>query len=1007
MAASPPRTSGLRPRPQADQPDGGFWLIDLLIWVLAGSITGIIVWTADFTSPWILAQQGWSALASSGWAQLGYVASLIVLLELAARWLRRAVRRRVQVCVLLSLLVHCWLAALLCAHRLSALPAWVTGLAQLVLDRPGLITAPDYHWQYVDEPSAVQDFERPVPTGPPAFPDGPGTELQPARYEPPVAPPTPPGPEPIPDHRPEAVVVRPAQQPTLPEEYALPDRVLRRQELDQRLGPPGPMPEPRAASRPEIVHQPAARVLPPDRQPVEFPGEPPRGAGAEPVVGPARPPVALAFRDFRTQPELEPPVRQRLERSSARLSEVGPSTPEPTGGNAGATELAEGRLEARAEAPGRRIEAPTLGPPSAQPPQPALDAGQFQPVLPSGVAGRIGLAAQGLTPQPSAALPRRAAWRAVLPKHAAGPQLGQPPPLADQSQPGPLAPEPAGGSPQRAAMAPIGVQAGRSDMPAELMPGGQPSLFGPSIARRGSARVFSQPTDRPGPGPLRTERPRVRAGLPGLPVEAQRITVGTAQTEAGQSPGAGRHEEAGPAGLADLTGPDRGPGVAPPSIAGLPGLDPIGRGLLAPERILPARPSGSPGQMDSRVAEGIGPRPLLPRRGGPLPIESTIRGIPAPAFRQRDPAQRGKLARAFGGSQQSEQAVERGLGFLARQQFADGRWALDRLAPAAGSPEPFGLGTMNGDTAATGLALLAFLGAGYSHLDGRYEATVRRGIDWLVQNQQPDGCLSRPATDQNRFTRSYGHAIGTIVLCEAYGMTGDPILREPAERAVQFICRSQDPAAGGWRYEPQVGSDTSVSGWKLMALKSAQMAGLEVPEGVLGRVSDWLDAAQSADGSRYAYNPFAPDTDLEREGRRPNLPMTAEGLLMRIYLGWDRNNPALNAGAAYLLENLPDEGPPQNRLRDVYYWYYATQVMFQLQGAPWKAWFGRLCPLLEKSQVARGPLAGSWDPQEPVRDRWAHAGGRLYVTALSLLMLEVPYRHLPLYQTLETPAANR
>ena len=132
----------------------------------------------------------------------------------------------------------------------------------------------------------------------------------------------------------------------------------------------------------------------------------------------------------------------------------------------------------------------------------------------------------------------------------------------------------------------------------------------------------------------------------------------------------------------------------------------------------------------------------------------------------------------------------------------------------------------------------------------------------------------------------------------------------------------------------------------------------------------------------------------------PNLPMTAEGLLMRLYLGWDRDQIAMIRGADYLKQNLPQLGSRDESLRDAYYWYYATQVMFQMQGDHWNAWNGRMRPLLETTQVQRGPLSGSWHPNEPVPDRWAHAGGRVYVTALNLLMLEVYYRHLPLFRTL-------
>ena len=128
--------------------------------------------------------------------------------------------------------------------------------------------------------------------------------------------------------------------------------------------------------------------------------------------------------------------------------------------------------------------------------------------------------------------------------------------------------------------------------------------------------------------------------------------------------------------------------------------------------------------------------------------------------------------------------------------------------------------------------------------------------------------------------------------------------------------------------------------------------------------------------------------------------MTAEALLMRLYLGWDRSNPNLVRGADFLRQNLPQIGRADAPQRDTYYWYYATQVMFQMQGEHWESWNNKLRPLLVDSQVQEGPLAGSWEPLGPVPDRWGAAGGRLYVTAMHLLMLEVYYRHLPLYQTL-------
>src|SRR3990172_2809553 len=97
----------------------------------------------------------------------------------------------------------------------------------------------------------------------------------------------------------------------------------------------------------------------------------------------------------------------------------------------------------------------------------------------------------------------------------------------------------------------------------------------------------------------------------------------------------------------------------------------------------------------------------------------------------------------------------------------------------------------------------------------------------------------------------YSHGIATIALCEAYGMTQDPRLREPAQKAVDWIVAAQHPERGGWRYSPGVGSDTSVSGWMLMALKSGELAGLTVPESTYQGVENWLNSAESPGGEEF------------------------------------------------------------------------------------------------------------------------------------------------------------
>jgi hypothetical protein len=127
--------------------------------------------------------------------------------------------------------------------------------------------------------------------------------------------------------------------------------------------------------------------------------------------------------------------------------------------------------------------------------------------------------------------------------------------------------------------------------------------------------------------------------------------------------------------------------------------------------------------------------------------------------------------------------------------------------------------------------------------------------------------------------------------------------------------------------------------------------------------------------------------------------MTAVGLLMRLYTGLNRDDAHMIEGAEYLLGRLPENGTSTQPARDTYYWYYATQVMFHMRGKYWQAWNARLHPLLVGEQVHSGALAGSWHPRQPVPDRWGPHGGRIYVTTLNLLSLEVHYRHLPLYES--------
>jgi len=339
---------------------------------------------------------------------------------------------------------------------------------------------------------------------------------------------------------------------------------------------------------------------------------------------------------------------------------------------------------------------------------------------------------------------------------------------------------------------------------------------------------------------------------------------------------------------------------------------------------------------------------------------------------------------------ETEEAIEIGLAYLARTQNPDGSWSLQ------GHGENV---LLRSNTAATGLCLLAFQGAGYTHRQHQYADTVSRGIEFLINHQQSNGDLYvQEDTVSNRNVAFYSHGIAALALCEAYGMTQDPELREPAQQCLDFIVSTQHTERGGWRYTAQVSSDTSVTGWMMMALKSGQLSGLEVPQETYQGIQRWLGLSQvPQQPDRYRYNPFAPDTPSQRHGRMATPTMTSVGMLMRMYSGWRRDNETMKSAADYLLQYPPQIGTIASPQKDTYYWYYATQVMFHMGGDYWDQWNRALNPILIKSQVKEGDHAGSWEPAGTIPDRWAAHAGRLYVTTMNLLNLEVYYRHLPIY----------
>lgn len=384
---------------------------------------------------------------------------------------------------------------------------------------------------------------------------------------------------------------------------------------------------------------------------------------------------------------------------------------------------------------------------------------------------------------------------------------------------------------------------------------------------------------------------------------------------------------------------------------------------------------------------GVGPGPALKGLGGVGVGVGTGRnpgsGGSGHGFEGRGEGSRQAMVGTFGGTRNTERAVAAALNWMARHQNPDGSWSLN-YQHTCKDPSCTGVGSEKSNSAATAMALLPFFAAGQTHKSkGPYQKTIYGGIQWLIKNQKQDGNLSAGAGQV-----MYSHGLAAIAMCEAFGLTKDPAIGRSAAASLGFIASGQDPSTGGWWYQhKQPGGDTSVVGWQMMALKSGNMAGLEMSGSSFEGGRTWLKSvSKGSNGGLFAYRPDS--------GAGPA--MTAVGLLCSQYLGMRADDPAMKEGVQYLMRNLPDE--KTERKRNCYYTYYATQVMHNIPGPEWDKWNRAMRRGFIETQVKEGCATGSWDPEKPVKDAWSEQGGRLMLTSLATLSLEVYYRYLPLYQ---------
>ena len=340
----------------------------------------------------------------------------------------------------------------------------------------------------------------------------------------------------------------------------------------------------------------------------------------------------------------------------------------------------------------------------------------------------------------------------------------------------------------------------------------------------------------------------------------------------------------------------------------------------------------------------------------------------------RQKENRNRVLKRLGGSDETEAAIGRALDWFTAHQEADGRWSAKRHGGEDGH-----------DNAITGFAMLCYFGWGAKHTEaGPYQVPMAKAVNWLASQVGSDGDLTG-----GHGQGMYDQGIATMALAEAYGLTKDPALFEPLRRATTFIMKAQSKTHGGWRYTPgSQDGDTSVVGWQVMALTSARMAGVHIPEEPFDLARKWFDSVGGgAHRGLYGYT-----------NANPSLTMTAEGMFCQQLMGLRPDNPRMIEAAEYLKTALPDPRKP-----GFYYWYYGCLSLYQHQGPIWEMWNQEMKKTLLPMQVRGGDAAGSW----PANGQFAPRGGLVMSTAMATLSLEVYYRYLPMYRTLPSGPATQ
>ena len=323
-----------------------------------------------------------------------------------------------------------------------------------------------------------------------------------------------------------------------------------------------------------------------------------------------------------------------------------------------------------------------------------------------------------------------------------------------------------------------------------------------------------------------------------------------------------------------------------------------------------------------------------------------------------------------------DKSVDRALDFLQSTQLGDGAWGAGNRGVGGANP------------AVTSLCVMAFLSAGHVPGEGRYGETVEKGVRWVLTQQQPNGLIA-----SNSAQEMYQHGICTLMLAETAGMTDGKLgqeIRAKLVKAVDVILKAQRDGdgeeRGGWRYQMAhvQGSDISVTGWQVMALRAAKNVGCDVPADRIDRAVDFIKRCQDPHSGGFRYQPNANLT----------VPCTGTSVLALELCGKDlHQSPEVLKAGAYLLKN-----PPRWGMQFGFYGlYYCSQATFQLGGNYWDFFRPLMHDMLFKNQKDNGSWTAGGDGSY----------GPNYSTAMCVLAMTVEYRYLPIYQRGEEPTNKR